>query len=146
MKIEQIIDAQPDGGEGLLGIIVYDLNQSILPDGVHFITDSDMPIQAGIVQQSEGHKVPAHFHPGSIVSHRVRGTPETLFILDGQMRVDFYTATGMLISYLSRIVKTGDLIILLGGGHGFEMLKPTRLLEVRQGPYVAKRDKIRFAV
>ena len=38
----------------------------------------------------------------------------------------------------------GDVILLADGGHGFKMLAPSEMIEVKQGPYCGERDKIRF--
>ena len=38
----------------------------------------------------------------------------------------------------------GDIVLLLGGAHGFRMLEDTVLFEVKQGPYIPKKDKIIF--
>jgi hypothetical protein len=44
----------------------------------------------------------------------------------------------------SRVLLTGDVILLAGGGHGFEMLEETEIIEVKQGPYDGDKDKTRF--
>ena len=44
----------------------------------------------------------------------------------------------------SRILESGDIIILAAGGHGFEMLEDTEIFEVKQGPYAGENDKTRF--
>ena len=44
----------------------------------------------------------------------------------------------------SRILEQGDIILLAYGGHGFEMLEPTEIIEVKQGPYAGENDKSRF--
>ena len=44
----------------------------------------------------------------------------------------------------SSILKTGDVILLADGGHGFEMIEETEMIEVKQGPYLEEEDKIRF--
>jgi hypothetical protein len=36
-------------------------------------------------------------------------------------------------------------ILLARGGHGFEMLEPTEMIEVKQGPYAGEGDKTRFS-
>jgi len=36
-------------------------------------------------------------------------------------------------------------ILLAFGGHGFEMLAPTEMIEVKQGPYAGDADKTRFS-
>jgi hypothetical protein len=35
-------------------------------------------------------------------------------------------------------------ILLSNGGHGFEMLEESEIIEVKQGPYCGEMDKIRF--
>jgi len=44
----------------------------------------------------------------------------------------------------SRELESGDLILLCGGGHSFEMLEETTMIEVKQGPYAGDQDKTRF--
>lgn len=44
----------------------------------------------------------------------------------------------------SRVLVAGDVILLATGGHGFEMLEPSELIEVKQGPYPGDEDKTRF--
>ena len=43
-----------------------------------------------------------------------------------------------------RILTAGDLILLCGGGHSFEMLEETSMIEVKQGPFAGDGDKTRF--
>jgi hypothetical protein len=42
------------------------------------------------------------------------------------------------------VLEAGDVILLAAGGHGFTMLEPTEMIEVKQGPYAGDRDKTRF--
>jgi hypothetical protein len=58
------------------------------------------------------------------------------------VRVDFYDDQK---NYLvSRIINKGDVILLAFGGHGFEMIEDSEIIEVKQGPYAGEADKIRF--
>jgi len=43
-----------------------------------------------------------------------------------------------------RTLHSGDLILLCGGGHSFEMLEETSMIEVKQGPFAGDGDKTRF--
>ena len=45
---------------------------------------------------------------------------------------------------MSRVLGPGDVIILMSGGHGFEVLEDLNMVEVKQGPYVGDADKTRF--
>lgn len=65
-----------------------------------------------------------------------------LFVKAGLIRVDFFDEGK---SYLeSRIIGAGDVILLSNGGHGFEMLEESEVIEVKQGPYVGDADKTKF--
>jgi hypothetical protein len=56
--------------------------------------------------------------------------------------VDFYDQQK---NYLeSRIVQAGDIVQLISGGHGFQVLDDLNMLEIKQGPYVGDADKERF--
>ncbi|MDR0799851.1 MAG: hypothetical protein LBN18_08850 [Dysgonamonadaceae bacterium] len=76
------------------------------------------------------------------MERKVELTQEVLFIKSGKIRVDFYDDDR---SYLeSRILYPGDVILLANGGHGFKMLEPSEMIEVKQGPYCGELDKTRF--
>ena len=45
---------------------------------------------------------------------------------------------------LSRVLGPGDVILLISGGHGFEVLEELNMVEVKQGPYAGETDKTRF--
>jgi mannose-6-phosphate isomerase-like protein (cupin superfamily) len=69
-------------------------------------------------------------------------TQEVLFIKSGKVRVDFYSNEQVYLE--SRILNQGDVILLSDGGHGFKMLEPSEIIEVKQGPYCGEQDKVRF--
>jgi hypothetical protein len=72
----------------------------------------------------------------------VQFTKEVLFIKSGSVRVDFYDDCQ---NYLeSRVLNRGDVVLLAFGGHGFEMLEASEIIEVKQGPYAGDTDKTRF--
>jgi hypothetical protein len=56
--------------------------------------------------------------------------------------VDFYGADRAYVS--SAILEAGDLTLLNTGGHGFELLDDTDMIEIKQGPFAENRDKTRF--
>lgn len=69
-------------------------------------------------------------------------TQEVLFIKKGILRVDFYDEYE---DYLeSKELRAGDIILLISGGHGFQILEEVEMIEVKQGPYARENDKKRF--
>ena len=45
---------------------------------------------------------------------------------------------------ISKILKKRDIIMLVHGAHGFKTLKPVQMIEIKQGPFISKLDKIKF--
>ena len=41
-------------------------------------------------------------------------------------------------------MEAGDVVLLAYGGHGFEMIEESEIIEVKQGPYAGEMDKVRF--
>ena len=109
-------------------------------NGIKFFTPGDFSQQLGYMSRPEGYVIPPHVH--NPVPREVQYTKEVLFIKSGRVRVDFYDDDQTYLE--SRILETGDVILLAYGGHGFEMLEPTEMIEVKQGPYAGDHDKTRF--
>jgi len=63
-------------------------------------------------------------------------------IRNGRVRVNFYSSDKAFLEH--RTLEAGDVILLCGGGHSFEMLEETSMIEIKQGPYVGEEDKTRF--
>ena len=110
-------------------------------DGIKFFTPDEFSQQLAYMNRPQGYVIPPHVH--NAVPREVQFTKEVLFIKSGKVRVDFYDDEQ---SYLeSRILNQGDVILLAFGGHGFEMIEASEIIEVKQGPYAGEADKIRFA-
>jgi len=109
-------------------------------DGIEFFTPNDFSQQLGYMNRPKGYVIPPHVH--NPVAREVQFTKEVLFIRSGRVRVDFYDDNQ---NYLeSRILNLGDIVLLAFGGHGFEMLETSEMIEVKQGPYAGEEDKTRF--
>ena len=109
-------------------------------EGIEFFTPGSFSQQIGYMNRPRGYVIAPHVH--CPVQREVQYTNEVLFIKSGRLRVDFYTDAQEYLE--STILYTGDTVLLAQGGHGFEMLDPTEIIEVKQGPYAGDRDKRRF--
>lgn len=121
----------------LLAIIIraaYEKN------GIEFFTPGEFSQQLGYMKRGKGHVIEPHVH--NLVARNVELTQEVLFVRSGEVRVDFYNDNKEYLE--SRVLLKGDVILLAHGGHGFEMLAESEMIEVKQGPYCGDEDKVRF--
>lgn len=109
-------------------------------DGIRFFTPDDFSQQLGYMNRPRGYVIPPHVH--NPVARNVHFTKEVLFVKSGKVRVDFYDDDQRYLE--SRVLRHGDVVLLAFGGHGFEMLEASELIEVKQGPYAGDGDKTRF--
>lgn len=116
------------------------IRHSFHKDGIEFFTPGTYSQQVGYMGRPAGYIIAPHVH--NPVPREVQYTKEVLFVRSGRLRVDFYTETQAYLE--STILEGGDVILLAYGGHGFEMLEPTEIIEVKQGPFPGDLDKTRF--
>lgn len=123
--------------EKILGIII---RADYKKEGISFFTPDTFSQQLGYMNRPEGHVIEPHVH--NPVERKVDLTQEVLFVKSGKVRLDFYDDDKKYLE--SRILRTGDIVLLAHGGHGFKMLEPTEMIEVKQGPFCGEADKVRF--
>lgn len=127
-----------DGSEGLLAIIV---RQDFHEPGITFFTAPEHSQQVAFMRHPAGHVVEPHTH--LFVTREIRQTQEVLFLRRGRLAIDFYTSGRELVR--QTVLEAGDVVILLGGGHGFQALEEVELYECKSGPYLGReRDKAVF--
>ena len=63
-----------------------------------------------------------------------------LIVKTGILSVFFYKKNKQKINIVKKL-KSGDIIVLLQGGHGFKVSKKISLIEIKQGPYLINKDK-----
>lgn len=116
------------------------IRNSFDKEGITFVTDSSYSQQLAYMHHKTGHEIIPHFH--NRVERTVHYTQEVLVIKEGKLRVDFYHDNQEF--YMSKILESGDIILLCSGGHGFEVLEEVKMIEIKQGPYIGEKDKTRF--
>ena len=109
-------------------------------DGITFVTPDDFSQQLAYMHHTAGHVILPHIH--NEVKREILYTKEVLVIKKGKLRCDFYTDEKQYIK--SECVESGDVILLASGGHGFECIEETEMIEIKQGPYAGELDKERF--
>ena len=121
-------------------IIAIIIRSSFTKDGIEFFTPSDFSQQLGYMKRGKDYHIEPHIH--NSLSREVMLTQEVLFIKSGKVRVDFYSDHQEY--YESRVLDSGDIILLANSGHGIVTLEESEIIEVKQGPYIEADDKVRF--
>lgn len=132
----QPIEIVSDGDEALAYFVRADWS----PDKTQFLTPDHLGQQMGMIVYGAGQAIPPHLHLP--VVREVHGTSECIVVRKGSCLIDIYDRHKRMLC--TRELSTGDIVLLLGGGHGFRMTEDTVLFEVKQGPYVGMADKERF--
>jgi mannose-6-phosphate isomerase-like protein (cupin superfamily) len=124
-------------GGSVLAII---LRRDFRKDGIEFFTPPEYSQQLAYMKRPSGYVIRPHLH--NEVHREVLQTREVLFIKSGRVRVDFYDDGRRFLR--SSVLEAGDVVLLAEGGHGFEMLEESEMIEVKQGPYAGDADKTPF--
>lgn len=120
--------------------LCYVIRAGFLPARTTFVTPEDFKQQVGYVVYAAGGEVPRHTHKD--LPRYLIGTSEVIVVKKGRCLLDIYDANRMFVD--TRELGIGDVMLMVGGGHGFRMLEDTVLLEVKQGPYTGVDEKERF--
>lgn len=136
LPVFPLIEHLEHGGQTIAVIVRHQFRK----DGIEFFTPGNFSQQIGYMNRPSGYVIAPHVHLP--VQREVQYTNEVLFIKSGRLRVDFYSPEQQYLE--STILEAGDVVLLAQGGHGFEMLTPTEIIEVKQGPYAGEGDKRRF--
>ena len=123
--------------EDLLAIII---RKDYTKEETEFFTPEKFPQQVGFIFKKKDEIIGAHTH--RLVKREIELTQEVLIIRKGKMKVDFYDFDKKYFD--SRILEAGDVILLTGGGHGYEALEDLEVVEIKQGPYLGRDDKIQL--
>lgn len=120
--------------------LTYIIRSGLLPDKTTFLTPSEFKQQVGFVVYPAGGEVKRHVHLP--LERNLIGTSEVLILRQGHCLMDVYNDDRELVA--TRELRTGDLMLMVGGGHGFRMLEDTVFLEVKQGPFLPTTEKEHF--
>ena len=134
--VKKNIEIIKKGDEILAIIIPADFHS----EGTKFFTPPDFSQQLAFISRKAGEVIKAHVH--NIVTRDIHFTREVLLIKKGKIKVNFYDSKKKYFDF--KILEAGDIILLASGGHGFEFLEDTEMVEVKQGPYLGEGDKTKF--
>jgi hypothetical protein len=120
--------------------LAYIIRGDLMPSRTTFLTPPQFKQQVGFVVYPAGGEIQRHVHRP--LSRHLIGTSEVLIVRRGRCEIDIYNDDRELVA--TRELREGDVMLMVGGGHGFHMLEDTVFLEVKQGPYTGQDEKERF--
>jgi hypothetical protein len=120
--------------------LAYIIRSSFAPEVTTFLTPPAFKQQVGYIVYPAGGEVSRHAHLN--LERKLVGTSEVLIVKRGRCLIDIYNDDRELVA--TRELHSGDLMLMVGGGHGFRMLEDTVFLEIKQGPYTGLEEKERF--
>lgn len=102
-------------------------------DGPTFFSEDGDFLQVGSWRHEKGKRLKAHNH--NIVDRKINRTQEFLFVTKGALKALIYDEDDRPLDEL--VINEGEGLILFSGGHGYEiMTDDTKVIEVKNGPYV----------
>jgi hypothetical protein len=118
--------------------LIIKKKRKFIKEGVDFITDDKNLLQVGFLNHKKNHIIKSHIHLKK--KRIINYCTEVLMIEEGKVKIKFFDNKNSDINK-DKILNKGDIIILFEGGHGFKILEKSKIIEVKQGPYVEGKDK-----
>jgi len=115
-------------GETVIAIIIP---HDTPAEGVKFVTPQSYPFQVGLLVHKAGTVLKAHGHKKLKIEANI--FQEILIVQSGCIEVDLYGIDNRGLDTVT--LRDGDAILFVEGGHGIRITEPSRILEVKQGPY-----------
>jgi len=101
-------------------------------EGLSFYSADDDFVQVGVWGYDKGVRLQPHVH--NEVRREITRTQEVIFVKSGRVAASIFDENDTLVEKIE--LNPGDTLILLKGGHGYEILENgTQVLEVKNGPY-----------
>jgi hypothetical protein len=120
--------------------LCYIVRAGYEPTETTFITRPEYKQQVGFIKYGPGTHIPRHVHVP--LERRIVGTSEVVLVRRGSCQLEVYSDARKLVA--TRELTSGDVVLMVAGGHGFAVHEDTVLLEVKQGPYIGLEEKERF--
>tara|TARA_X000001036_G_scaffold240991_1_gene224796 strand:+ start:671 stop:1096 length:426 start_codon:yes stop_codon:yes gene_type:complete len=118
---------------------IFDLNH--ISEGLDFLTNDESFIQVGTWKYEKGKILDAHYH--NTFERKSFITQEVVLVLEGSIICNLYTKDGNFIA--TEEINQNQLIIQYQGIHEYEIMKDSKILEIKNGPYFGP-DKDRTRV
>jgi len=124
------------GGELIALLVKREFQEGRPAKHATFVSMDNQSLQLGIGNYPSGLVAPRHTHRKVRKAARYE---ELIHQIRGRMKVELYGKDK--VKFASFVMRPGDTVQFMSGGHGFKMLGPCKCLEIKQGPYSGKINK-----
>jgi len=121
-------------------VLCYVIRGDTRPAQTTFITPPDAKQQVGFIVYPKGGVIARHIHRP--LERHIIGMAEVLVVRSGHCQIEVYDEKKSVVAV--RDLYQNDVVLMVGGGHGFQIKEDTVLLEIKQGPYLGPEDKELF--
>jgi len=120
--------------------LCYVIREKTQPKQTTFITPPEDKQQVGFIVYPKDSVIARHIHKP--LERHITGMAEVLVVRSGHCQIEVYDEQKSLVAV--RDLYQNDVVLMVGGGHGFRIKEDTVLLEIKQGPYLGVEDKELF--
>lgn len=110
-----------------------------IKEGTQFITSNHHDIQVGTWKYSAGKKLNSHYHKDN--ERSITRTQEFIYVKKGKIKCLVYSLDSFLINSFE--LSEGDYATFFNGGHGYEFIEDSEVIEVKVGEFNYD-DKVRI--
>ena len=121
-------------------VLCYVIPNSVHPEKTTFITPPEGKQQVGFIVYPKDGVIARHIHKP--LERHIIGMAEVVVIRSGHCQIEVFDEALSLVA--KRDLYQGDVVLMVGGGHGFQIKEDTVILEIKQGPYLGVEDKELF--
>jgi hypothetical protein len=104
-----------------------------------FMTPNDCTLQVGVIECDTSYEVKRHAH--TPLSRRFIGTSEVIQIISGHCSLSIFCGDELLESV---DLLSGDIAVILAGGHSIKFYQKTKFVEIKHGPYLGPKEKVLY--
>lgn len=130
MAKKGVLEKVYDKGQ-LVAIILKSFPKSFKNGAISF-TEEYLPLQLLAHRNKKGDKIDLHFHKAK--KRIINQLNECLILQKGRIRLRLFDKRGALLKSL--LLRTGDIFLLISGGHSIEFLDDADMVEIKNGPFL----------
>ena len=109
------------------------------PEGLVALTDEKQPLQILTLKHKKEKEVWPHFHKPT--RRKTEALQECVIVIEGKIKITLYGYDKK--KFKEFYLKSGELFMLVDGGHSLKVIENAKIYEIKNGPYIDDREDIK---